>query len=120
MVVINIPTQDKKNARNQEDAGHEILDILEITREEDQRGAVDALFHEKKATLLKALMDREKKIIDLKDELGENPGTIKRLLDDLLATGLVVQSRTAVNNYGITEKFYRAKARRFTIRIEWP
>jgi len=78
------------------------------------------LFHEKKQTLLKILIDQEMNIIDLKNITGLNPGTIKRHLTDLLEKELIRIVRTEQNIYGVTMKFYRATAKQFVVNIRWP
>ncbi len=82
--------------------------------------SVPILFHEKKQEILKLLIKNEMTIIDLKNALKMNPGTIKRHLNDLLEKGLVIQSRTETNKFGITMKYYRATAKSFVFDIRWP
>ena len=58
--------------------------------------------------------------MDLKNATGENPGTVKRHLDDLVDKKLIVQTRIEKNIYGIKVKYYRATARQFVFNIKWP
>ncbi len=81
---------------------------------------VPVLFHAKRQKILRQLIEGEWKIIDLKQKLGMNPGTIKRHLDALRAVGLVAEPRIITNEYGIKEKYYHATARHFRIELEWP
>ncbi|MHA1168409.1 MAG: winged helix-turn-helix domain-containing protein [Candidatus Hodarchaeales archaeon] len=81
---------------------------------------VPVLFHEKKQSILKLLIDTEMTIIDLKKATNLNPGTIKRHLTDLVSKGLVRQSNIKINKFGVKMKFYRATARQFTINLSWP
>ncbi|MFX1254799.1 MAG: winged helix-turn-helix domain-containing protein [Promethearchaeota archaeon] len=82
--------------------------------------AVPILFHSQKQKILKFLLEKEMTIIDLKKATNMNPGTIKRHLTDLVKKGLVKQSRTVINKYSITMKYYRATAKQFIIKIKWP
>lgn len=81
---------------------------------------VPILFHEKKQELLKELMIKENTIIDLKNITSMNPGTIKRHLQDLVLAGLVIQTRTEKNIYGVNMKYYRASAKSFVVNLKWP
>ncbi|NVM01988.1 MAG: winged helix-turn-helix transcriptional regulator [Candidatus Helarchaeota archaeon] len=81
---------------------------------------VPVLFHEKKQMILKLLIDKEMTIIDLKNETKMNPGTIKRHLENLIEKNLVIQSRTAKSEHGITMKYYRATANQFNVKLLWP
>ncbi|GAB4318708.1 MAG: hypothetical protein Kow0069_21980 [Promethearchaeota archaeon] len=82
--------------------------------------AVPALFHEKRLAIMRLLVSGEFKIVQLKEVLRMNPGTVKRHLEVLLQHGLVVPPRVVVNKYGIREKYYVAAAKRFKVRIDWP
>jgi len=81
---------------------------------------VPILFHEKKGSILKMLIDKEMTIIDIKNKTGMNPGTIKRHITDLLKHNLIFISREKINDYSILMKFYRARAKKFIIKITWP
>lgn len=81
---------------------------------------VKVLYHPTKQRILRHLLAREMKIIDLKKALKMNPGTIKRHIDDLCACGLIERSRVNTNQYGIKEKYYRATANHFVVHLEWP
>ncbi|MFX1535290.1 MAG: winged helix-turn-helix domain-containing protein [Promethearchaeota archaeon] len=82
--------------------------------------AVPILFHPQKQIILRLIIEEEMTIIDLKKATGMNPGTIKRHLTDLVEKGLAKQSRTEINKYSITMKYYRATASQFIISIKWP
>jgi DNA-binding transcriptional ArsR family regulator len=81
--------------------------------------AVPIVFHEKKATILKLLIEKEMTIIDLKHATGLNPGTIKRHLNDLLEHGIIQLSRTEISDHSIVMKFYRAVAKEIKFDIKW-
>ncbi len=93
-----------------------IQDEMQITNPD----AVPILFHPKKEEILKLLISKEMTIIDLKHATGMNPGTVKRHLTDLLENHLVFISREKVNEFSIVMKYYRASAKTFQIRINWP
>lgn len=99
-----------------QDKEEQILNEKEIT----DPNTVPILFHEKKQMILKLLIEKEMTIIDLKNSIKMNPGTIKRHLEDLMEKNLVNQSRIKINKFGITMKYYRATAKHFIIKIEWP
>ena len=82
--------------------------------------AVAIVFHEKKGQILKLLIKKEMTIIDLKHATGMNPGTVKRHLDDLLQHDLILISKEQLSEYSIMMKFYRAVAKKFLFKIEWP
>jgi DNA-binding transcriptional ArsR family regulator len=82
--------------------------------------AVPIVFHEKKGQILKMLIKKEMTIIDLKHATGMNPGTIKRHLDDLLQYEIILISKEQLSEYSIMMKFYRAVAKKFVFKIEWP
>jgi DNA-binding transcriptional ArsR family regulator len=86
----------------------------------DNVDAIKLLSHEKVNQILNLLTDRELTIIDLKNELKMNPGTIKRHLDNLLASGLVVITREEINKFQITMKYYRIRAKTFIVQWRWP
>ena len=86
----------------------------------DDPSVVPILFHEKKQMLLSLLIPEEKTIIDIKNITNMNPGTIKRHLDDLVNKKLAIQSRLVTNIFGIKMKYYRAVARKFLVKLEWP
>jgi DNA-binding transcriptional ArsR family regulator len=81
--------------------------------------AVPIVFHEKKAAILKLLIEKEMTIIDLKHATGLNPGTIKRHLNDLLEHGIIQLSRTEISDHSIVMKFYRAVAKEIKFDIKW-
>ncbi|MHA1304965.1 MAG: ArsR family transcriptional regulator [Candidatus Heimdallarchaeaceae archaeon] len=108
----NKDNKDKKIASKTSQIKEELL----IT----DPAAVPILFHEQKGMILKLLIEREMTIIDLKNSTGLNPGTVKRHINDLLKYGLVFIDRVQINEYSIAMKFYRAKAKKFVFKIEWP
>jgi hypothetical protein len=82
--------------------------------------AIPILFHAQKQQVLKLLMEKPMTIIDIKNKIDLNPGTIKRHIDDLVQYELAIPSHTEINEYGITMKYYRASARKYIISIRWP
>ncbi len=76
--------------------------------------------HEKKRAILEILLTIPKTIMELSTELGWNPGTVKRHLEDLIAAGLVCFSHQIKNKFNITMKFYRATASTFKFEWIWP
>ena len=76
--------------------------------------------HEKKMAVLKALLNDPKTIMELSNELGLNPGTVKRHLEDLIKDNLVQFSHVVKNKFNITMKFYRATAIRYHFEWDWP
>ena len=108
----------KKNISNKKGKTTEesILPEKTITSPE----AVPILFHEKKKEILEELVKKEMTIIDIKNKIKMNPGTIKRHLEDLVSANLAIQTRTEKNIYGVNMKYYRATAREFVINLKWP
>jgi predicted ArsR family transcriptional regulator len=82
--------------------------------------AVPVIFHKQKGEILKILIEREMTIIDLKHKTKLNPGTIKRHITDLLEKELIFISREQISEFGVVMKFYRAVAKKFTFKLEWP
>ena len=80
---------------------------------------VSILYHEKRNKILNLLVEQEMTAYDLKKKLNLNPGIIKRHLDILIDSGLLVQTRIARNNMGMRIKYYRAKAEEFIIHLVW-
>lgn len=80
--------------------------------------AISSLIHEKKRQILETLIPREMKVIELVKQLGINPGTIKRHIDEMIAQGLVTLPRIVINALNVKEKYYRATARRFVAVVE--
>ena len=80
--------------------------------------AIQVILHDFKWTILKKLMKEDKTIRLLSEELGKNPGTIKRHISDLVKSGLAQHSYIEMNKYGIKLKFYRATALKFVIHLE--
>lgn len=105
-----------KTENNQEGKIASIQDEMLITDPE----AVPVLFHPKKKEILTFLISKNMTIIDLKHATGLNPGTIKRHLTDLLNHNLVFISHEKVNEFSIVMKYYRASAKTFQVKIEWP
>ncbi|MHA1301352.1 MAG: winged helix-turn-helix domain-containing protein [Candidatus Helarchaeota archaeon] len=95
-------------------------DIIQTKKLISNPEIVPILFHEKKQEILKLLIEKEMTIIDLKNSLKMNPGTIKRHLQDLITKNLVKQTKIKINKYGIKMKYYRATARQFIFNIKWP
>jgi DNA-binding MarR family transcriptional regulator len=97
-------------------------DIPEIPdqKESSNPEIVPILFHPKKQQILAELIKQEMTIVDLKNKLMINPGTVKRHLDDLIKVGLVVESRTIQNQFKMVMKFYRATAKQFECHFVWP
>ncbi|MCG3220025.1 MAG: ArsR family transcriptional regulator [Candidatus Heimdallarchaeota archaeon] len=93
-----------------------IKEIITIT----DPSAVPTVFHKKKSTILKLLIEKEMTIIGLKHATGMNPGTIKRHLNDLLEYGLIFISKTQISEHSIVMKFYRAIAKEIKFDIKWP
>ncbi len=81
---------------------------------------VPVLFHAEKQQILGMLIQSEYTIQELSIALKLNPGTVKRHITDLRENNLVVQTRTAVNEYGIKLKYYRATAKLFVVNLAWP
>lgn len=81
---------------------------------------VSQIYHDVKSRILQKLIDQELTIRALSENMQINPGTIKKYLDDLIAYGLVVQSKLEKNEYGITLKYYRAVAKKFLMHFEFP
>ncbi len=78
------------------------------------------LFHKQKQQILGLLINQEMNIIDLKHATGENPGSIKRHLTDLLDAGLIAATRQEMSQNGILMRFYRARARSYFLQVRWP
>jgi len=95
-------------------------ETIKLEKKITDPNAVPILFHEKKQLILKLLIEKEMTIIDIKNAIKMNPGTIKRHIKDLVENKLVKQSRIETNKYGIKMKYYRATAKRFIFNIEWP
>ena len=95
--------------------GNEILEEQLIS----DPATVPILFHEKKQEILRLLIQKEMNIIDLKSDTQMNPGTIKRHLMDLVDHNLIKQTRIEKNTYSITEKYYRATAKKYIVRLDW-
>jgi DNA-binding MarR family transcriptional regulator len=104
----------KDNSENAQ--SQDILPNITVT---DPRMA-QALMHKDKYAILLQLIPAERKIIELAELCKINSGTIKRYLDDLIAVGLVTQSRVIINRQNIKQKYYRAVAAKFIIHIELP
>ena len=105
------PSQPTRSAEQFTPAEDLIIDDVE---------AIKLLSHEKINEILNLLITQEMTIIDLKNQLKMNPGTIKRHLDNLLASGLVVITREEINKFQITMKYYRIRAKRFIVQWRWP
>ncbi|OLS24090.1 MAG: hypothetical protein HeimC3_21810 [Candidatus Heimdallarchaeota archaeon LC_3] len=82
--------------------------------------AVSLLDHRKKQELLLLLIEKEMNILQLNKATDTNPGTIKRHIDQLASANLVKIARIEQNNWGVKMKFYRASAKKFTIKYSWP
>ncbi|MHA1585328.1 MAG: ArsR/SmtB family transcription factor [Promethearchaeota archaeon] len=80
---------------------------------------VSILFHEKRNKILNLLVEQEMTAYDLKKILNLNPGIIKRHLDILTDSGLIVQTRISRNNMGMRIKYYRVIAKEFIIHLVW-
>ena len=93
-----------------------ILEIMEIS---DPK-VVHVLFHEQKQQILKLLIENELNLKEIRDLTKINPGTVKRHLEGLLEFNLIYQSKTEVNNYSITMKFYKARAKNYLVNLKWP
>ncbi len=59
-------------------------------------------------------------IMDLKEKLDLNPGSVKRYIDQLLHAGLIRPSKVEMNKFHIKLKYYRITALEFEIRWRWP
>ena len=81
---------------------------------------VNILFHNKRHRILSSLVEKEMTVYDLKTSLNLNPGVVKRHIDKLLEADLIVQTRITTNDFGMNLKYYRARATRFLINLEWP
>ncbi len=99
-----------------EPASLEIKDDLIVT---DAR-VIPVLFHEKRESIMKLLIENPRNIIDLSKVTKMNPGTIKRHVDLLVQHGLAILSAIDTNEYGIKLKYYRSTARKFTFSFTWP
>ncbi len=78
------------------------------------------LMHPKKQLILRHLFSEALTIQNIKELTQLNPGTIKRLLDQLIASDLVYVQFSKRNEYNILMKFYRAKAKKFHITMVLP
>jgi len=74
----------------------------------------------KKRVTLELLLNQEKTIMQLSKETGWNPGTIKRHVSDLYKGNLITVSRIKYNEHRTKSTFYRATAKKFIFRYEWP
>ncbi|MHA1776580.1 MAG: ArsR/SmtB family transcription factor [Promethearchaeota archaeon] len=81
---------------------------------------VKILYHKKRQSILKALIEKECTIYDLKIQLNLNPGEISRHIKHLIKAGLVVKVKKETNDLGMTLKYYRATAHTFEIKLKWP
>ena len=82
--------------------------------------AIPIIFHKERGLILHQLMQREMTLRELAETLKINPGTVKRHLNDLLLIGVIVPLPERKNDYGITLKYYRAKALRILFQFEFP
>lgn len=82
--------------------------------------AISLIKHDKKRLLLELLLVQEKTIMDLSNETGWNPGTVKRHLQDLEENGLIVYSKEEINEFNIKLKYYRTTAKQFKFQYIWP
>ncbi len=98
---------------------NEKKDIKEEMIIEDP-STVSLLDHKKKQELLLLLIEKELNILQLSKATDINPGTIKRHIDQLSTANLVKISRIEQNNWGVKMKFYRARAKQFTVKYSWP
>ena len=81
---------------------------------------VSALDHDVRQQILKLLIDNELTIMQLSQKMDLNPGTVQRHLKILMEGDLVPEPKIITNQYGFKEKYYRAKARKYTFYLEWP
>ncbi|MHA1818889.1 MAG: winged helix-turn-helix domain-containing protein [Promethearchaeota archaeon] len=93
---------------------NDIVESLIITNPD----TIKLLLHKRNQQIIELLYVHEKNIIEMKNELKLNPGTIKRHLDALLKANLIYLSNIVVNEYGIRMKYYRVRAKKFIIQLD--
>jgi DNA-binding MarR family transcriptional regulator len=114
--------KSKKNIEptHEEAISHDIPFIPPEILEIEDLEAITLLKHDRKRLLMEILLNQEKTIMDLSNETGWNPGTVKRHLNDLTQAKLVIKSREMENEFHIKQKYYRTAARRFKFIHIWP
>ncbi len=99
-----------------EESAQSQVGVLEITHP----AAISEFLHDKKTQLLEILIESEKTIRELSEEMDLNPGSVKRYLDSLLKNDLVFQTKITQNQWGIRLKYYLASAKKYTIKMTFP
>jgi predicted ArsR family transcriptional regulator len=108
----NKASSDKNSQKDKEDINEEML--------LSDPSVVAILDHEMKQELLMLLIEKELNILEINKITEINPGTIKRHIDSLLQANLIKMTRIESNNWGVKMKFYRATAKRYTVKYSWP
>ncbi len=110
---------------NDSDGEEEIL--LEKSKQTQQAvmevndpDVISEFLHKRKTTILELLLNKERTIRELSEEMDLNPGSIKRYLDSLRKQGLVYQTRITQNQWGIRLKYYATTAKKFKINMTFP
>jgi DNA-binding transcriptional ArsR family regulator len=98
---------------------HEYNLNLEAIKKFSDPEIVGIIFHEQRGLILKSLINNDKTIRELSQELNLNPGTVKRHITDLLNNQLIDISDIKKNDYGITMIYYRATAQNFQIELDF-
>ena len=81
---------------------------------------ISEFIHKRKTTILELLINRERTIRELSDEMDLNPGSVKMYLDSLRKQGLVYQTKITQNQWGIRLKYYSTTAKKFLITMTFP
>ena len=76
--------------------------------------------HSVKLKILEQIYDEAKTIMQLHQQTGYNPGTVKRHLKDLEEAGLITLAKVAMSEKRIIMKYYRVTAKEFVVQFRWP
>ncbi len=106
---------DPKNEFEEIDS-RPIKPIFVVSDMETIRSLTSPLRHQ----ILSLLIEEDLTIKMISDKIHKNPGSVKRVLTDLMEKHLIYPSKTEKNRNGISLKFYRACAHRFKIRHDIP
>jgi len=92
---------------------------LEQIKVEDSE-VISEFLHKRKTQIMNLLLDDEKTIRELSEDMDLNPGSVKRYLDSLRKNGLVFQTKISQNRWGIRLKYYQTTAKKYIIKFIFP